>query len=454
MKKRANYLIGILLSAFFTTAVIAEEEKKAEKKWYDQVEFSGFVDVYYQYVANNKQGAQYDSSRAFATYNKQFGVNAVELALQKTADKASPWGFRINFMNGQNTTHQENNYGNANNTNNMNMLQEGFVSFYFPVMNGLTVDVGKMATHIGYELLETVDNPNYTIGYIFFNTIPFIHTGARAALSINDDWGFSFFLYNSVQGTGYNSANQQTGDHVYADGPNKAKAVGTQLSGQVVKQLKVVWNTIYGMDQAIARRTTMDEYIYQTYPSNTPGARPGSYTYDHWFVNEVILSITPTDKLTVDLDYTYGEKVGASAPNTNSGATVSGLLVNRDGRNVKRIYNTYGAWIKYAFTEKFLLALRYEYIDDSRYGGSMAVTRNDSYRYDLSYKSTSGYGDKKGTGAQVRTFTITPTYNWSENMIVKLDLRRDWGMGTPFVDESGRPASYQNGATLGIVAKF
>ncbi|EKQ81904.1 outer membrane domain protein [Leptospira kirschneri serovar Grippotyphosa str. Moskva] len=51
-----------------------------EKKWYDQVEFSGFADVYYMYNLNPKQGNDVDSTRAFETSNKNFAVNAVALS--------------------------------------------------------------------------------------------------------------------------------------------------------------------------------------------------------------------------------------------------------------------------------------------------------------------------------------------------------------------------------------
>ena len=49
---------------------------------------------------------------------------------------------------------------------NMQMVQQAMFSFYFPVAKGLVIDAGKMATHIGNEVLDSKDNMNYTIGYI------------------------------------------------------------------------------------------------------------------------------------------------------------------------------------------------------------------------------------------------------------------------------------------------
>ncbi|MCB1158032.1 MAG: outer membrane beta-barrel protein, partial [Leptospiraceae bacterium] len=140
--------------------------------------------------------------------------------------------------------------------------------------------------------------------------------------------------------------------------------------------------------------------------------------------------------------------------------TIPGLNVSlgRDGNKVKRINNTYAFFLQYFFTKEMGLGLRYEYIDDSRYGGPYASNPpragiTPQYRYDL--LTLDQYGLRaSGNLGQVRTFTITPTYIYSEHIIVKLDFRRDWGMGDQFIDERGRPCSYQNGVILGLVAKF
>ena len=71
------------------------DPKPAEAKWYDKVNFSGYVDVYYNWSSNNKQGAAQDTTGTFHTYNKQFAVNAVKLSMEKLPEKESPWGFRL-----------------------------------------------------------------------------------------------------------------------------------------------------------------------------------------------------------------------------------------------------------------------------------------------------------------------------------------------------------------------
>ncbi|MCB1192226.1 MAG: porin [Leptospiraceae bacterium] len=479
MRSRVK-LFSILTFMVSTLGVFAEEAAApAEKKWYDKVEVSGFVDVYYQYITNNKQGGGVDSSRTFETYNKQFAVNSVELDLEKVATADSRWGFRIDFMNGQNAMFQERPFYTTNQAFNMNLLQQAYVSMYFPIMKGLTIDVGKMATHIGYEVLESKDNLNYTIGYIFFNTVPFIHTGARASLSMTDKWSLGLYLYNSAQGTGYTGNNAQfatlqssqltdISNHVYVDGPNKARAVGTQLKGHIIPdKFDLVWNTVYGNDNVTSRQSNMENFIATNVPALTPNPGPSSFKTDYWFVNNVILAFSPNEKMSISLDWTHGIRSGQTITNAagyiNDGFSdpIGGTGLNglgRDGKYTKKIYNTYGVWFKYIINPKLALGLRYENIDDSRYGGALAVNppgafTTPAYRYDLQYQE-SNFGRPATSKGQAKTFTITPIYNFSENLVIKLDLRRDWALGNQFVDEKGRPAHYQNGATLGLVAKF
>ncbi|EMG19730.1 outer membrane domain protein [Leptospira interrogans serovar Copenhageni str. LT2050] len=72
-------------------------DRTGRKKWYDQVEFSGFADVYYMYNLNPKQGNDIDSTRAFETSNKNFAVNAVALTIQKAAEKVLLGVFESTF---------------------------------------------------------------------------------------------------------------------------------------------------------------------------------------------------------------------------------------------------------------------------------------------------------------------------------------------------------------------
>jgi len=494
------------LALCFLGLELSAQTKEKEKAWYDKVDVSGYVDVYYNYTTNNRTGATQDTAGTFHTYNKQFAVNAVKLSLGKIADKDSPWGFRLDMQNGQNLMYQERPYQTTNSVHNMQLLQQGYVSFYFPVLKGLTVDAGKMATHIGLEVLDSKDNIAYTIGYVFFNTIPFIHTGARAALQVNDKLTASLYLYNSAQGTGYTANGQQFGyvgvspfgsdpatgssifsttQHAYADGPNPARSVGTQFKYEFSDKFTAVYNTLFANDNQFGRVDNLGFYRNNLIGSSLP--QQSRWRYDHWNIQNIILIFQPTDRLTTIFDFTHGERVGqtntaafgwepagisrANLVNNLPGITIAPIpealtnlgitdTTNLSRENkVTRIYQTYQLQAKYQFTEKFALGFRYEYLDDSRYKGALAVNPplfnvTPPDRSDLRFQDAIGARASGSNLGQIRTITLTPTINFTENLQVKVDLRRDYGPGSQFVDLQGRPASHQNGIIVGMVAKF
>ncbi|MGJ4731282.1 outer membrane beta-barrel protein [Leptospira levettii] len=504
MRNKYTLLATIVATLFSQASLFAQTKKDKDKPWYELVNFSGYVDVYYNYTSNNRQGATQDTAGTFHTYNKQFAVNAVKLSMEKLADKESPWGFRLDMQNGQNNMYQERPYQTTNSLHNMQLLQQAYVSAYFPVLKGLTVDAGKMATHIGLELLDSKDNIAYTIGYVFFNTIPFIHTGARANLQINDRLSTGLYLYNSAQGTGYTGNGQQFGyvglspygdaaggssltstqQHAYADGPNPTRAIGTQVKYDVVPdKFQVVWNTLQANDNIKGRQDNSLYYLEQATGTSFP--KQSSFKTDHWMIQNLILIYKPTDRLTTIFDYTYGDRSGQTntaaygyepggitknkldaampglVPDLPAGLTAAGLTADTNlsrENKVRRIYQTYQVQAKYQFTDTFALGFRFEYLDDKRYGGSLVVNPplfavTPTNRYDLKFQDSIGARATSNYG-QIKTLTFTPTFDLTENLQVKVDLRRDWGPGQQFVDTSGRPASHQNGIIVGMVAKF
>ncbi|MDX1960529.1 MAG: outer membrane beta-barrel protein [Leptospiraceae bacterium] len=504
------------LSIVFSLELLAQGSdapKTPETKWYDKVNFSGYVDVYYNYTLNNRQGGTQDTAGTFHTYNKQFAVNAVKLAIEKVPEESSRWGFRMDWQNGQNPMYQERPYQTTNSIHNMQLLQQGYVSLFVPIpkSKGMIIDVGKMATHIGNEVLDSKDNMNYTIGYIFFNTIPFIHTGARANITWSDRLSTALYMYNSAQGTGYtggsgnqgqqfgatclspygetgvtpagcptNTTNlssiggsQGTGHHAYVDGPNPTRAFGSQVKFDAVeKKIKLVWNTLYGDDNLKGRQSDADFYAQQYISGYTLPARKSTFAQDNWFINHSQVIFTPNSKLTILLDWTFGQRKGETIGNaygylnpdfqidSNRDGTIGAGDIKYRGekRDVIKIYNTYGIWTKYQFNDWFATAFRWEFIDDSRYGGALVVNapgfaQTPRHRYDLQALDAYGLRYPSSRG-MVQTFTLTPTFNITENMIIKIDLRRDQAIDRVFIDEKGRAQHYQHGIILGIVAKF
>lgn len=161
-------------------------------------------------------------------------------------------------------------------------------------------------------------------------------------------------------------------------------------------------------------------------------------------------------------------------------------------RDSKTAYKAYGIFAKFKINEAWGVNVRVEYIDDKHNNGALTTfnpfmgpnTYVSAYKKaaDLAiadavataFAADSNLGSLGITKEQIlevmsddyknyagvrnagqyKTFTVTPVWNFTENLLIKLDLRRDWATGKQFVDQKGEKTDHQYGMTLGAVAKF
>ena len=71
-------------------------------------------------------------------------------------------------------------------------LEQALVKFRIPVGNGLDIYAGKFVTFLGYEVIESPANPNFSRGLLFTNAIPLTHTGVYADYKFNDTFEAKF----------------------------------------------------------------------------------------------------------------------------------------------------------------------------------------------------------------------------------------------------------------------
>jgi len=157
--------------------------------------FSGFIDTYYSFNFNHPSSLM-SGARFFDANTNQFGLNMIELTVDKppdaTAGEAGRTGYHVSLG-----------FGQAINTVNgsepvaglgfAQYLKEAYFSYIAPVGKGLQVDIGKFVTTAGEEVIETKDNWNYSRSLLFYYAIPHYHFGARASYKFNDKF--------SMQGT-------------------------------------------------------------------------------------------------------------------------------------------------------------------------------------------------------------------------------------------------------------
>lgn len=204
---------------------------------------SGFVDVYYGQNFNNP-AAQANNLRFFDAATNQFGLNLVELVVDKTPDPASSrTGYHIALgfgqaMNAVNGSEPRAGLGFDQ------YLKEAYFSYLAPVGKGLQVDVGKFVTPHGAEVIETKDNWNYSRGLLFSYAIPYYHFGMRAKYAFNDKYSLTGYFVNGWNNVVDNNTGKTYGMS-FGWNPNKKFGVTENyMAGPEQNSLNSAWRQL------------------------------------------------------------------------------------------------------------------------------------------------------------------------------------------------------------------
>jgi Putative beta-barrel porin-2, OmpL-like. bbp2 len=190
----------------------------------------GFVDAYYSYRFQPSSGDA--QLRNFDTKHNQFSFNLAEIALERRPTSQSRLGFRLDFNVGPATdmVHAAEPGGPGQFRN----LQQGYVTYLAPLGRGLQIDVGKVVTPLGAEVIETKDNWNYSRSLLFALAIPYYHMGARLTYGFGDRFAIAGLIVN-----GWNNVVENNG----------GKSFGVQATFKPTSKLSIVQGYMVGPEQ-------------------------------------------------------------------------------------------------------------------------------------------------------------------------------------------------------------
>jgi hypothetical protein len=322
---------------------------------FDSIAINGLVDGYYSYDFQHPQGvagtvpagtaglgspnSELGGLRAFDSPQETLMLNMLELTMAKAPTTDSRLGF--DFTLG---------YGNAMNVVNSTepgglgfgqYLKEAYGSYLAPVGKGLEIDFGKFVTPIGAEVIESSGNWNYSRGILFTYAIPFYHFGLRAKYVFNDKFNLTGYLVN-----GWNNVVDN----------NTAKTAGVSLGWNATKKVSVTENYFVGAEQ----------------PQDNSDIRN---------LTDTVVTYNPTSNLSLMWNYDYGRDTPAG---TSSAVWWSGIA----------------GYVRYAFSNGYALAARYEYYDD--HNGFTTVTPQ-----------------------AINEYTLTGERTVAKNLVTRLEFRRD-----------------------------
>jgi len=357
--------------------------------------------------------AQY---RAFDTDNNDFNINAFKLALEKALPDENTWaaGFRADLMFGEDAQLLGGSQV-AGDSASYLFLEQAYVQFRVPVGNGLDFKFGKFVTLLGYEVIESPANLNFSRSFLFQNAIPLTHTGVLMSYAFNDIVDVQFGLVN-----GWN--NSDSGMGINGTGINQIPAV----TGQVAVHAP-------GGNATIA-----NSFIYsaggEAQTAGNFAENESVFTWDIWgqwaprFANDKLL-------LAFNADLGFADNAGTDDA---YGLYLNGALPPGlgDGTGYNTTTSTWwGAalYAKYQFTPMFSLATRGEYFHDDH-----------GYKLGVSNPYNIGAGNvsrSDSTGVDLWSWTVTANFDIWENLLFRLEYRYDLiqdGSNTVF-DSGGLP---------------
>ena len=258
-------VVGWLPAPLLSSVALAEDDSLANKL---NLSLYGYVETSYTQNFNNPSTGV-NNNRSFDGEANSFRPNLAQLVLEKAASSTGALtdqaGFRLKLNFGEDAKFTGGTGGDDFD------FQEAYIQ-YMPVDN-LTFQAGRMNTLIGYEVIESPLNPNFSRSFMFGIGEPFTVTGFRASFDFSDSASLAVSAINSFTGLQADDNNSKSieallslapmdnlGVSIFGfwgpEGNTRGKAtadrmqVGGILDVQATDQLELVLEGYYG-NQAI-----------------------------------------------------------------------------------------------------------------------------------------------------------------------------------------------------------
>ena len=377
-------VMGWLPASPLSSVALADDDQSLGEKL--DLSLYGYVETSYTQNFNNPESG-INSSRSFDGDANSFRPNMAQLVLEKVAGSGGGLteraGFRIKLNVGEDAKFTGGNTGEDEFD-----FQEAYVQYIAPLGNGVTFQAGRMNTLIGYEVIESPLNPNFSRSFLFGMGEPFTVTGLRASYDFSDYASFAVSAINSFTG-------------LQAD-ENNSKSVEALLS---LAPMDNVGLSVFGFwgPEGGGRGVSGD----------TGRVQVGG-----------IIDVQATEQLELVLEGYYGNQ----ASRTNDDGT---LRTNDDGSLSNARWNGVAGYVIYDFDDQWGLHVRGEVFEDAAGGFSCAGE-----------EGTLGNALVCSGGAAPQTLwetTWTLQYKPVPNLITRAEFR---------YDKSDRP-TFQDGGSAG-----
>ncbi|MBN8219794.1 MAG: porin [Spirochaetes bacterium] len=253
------------------------------------LKMGGYVDAYYAYHfssgADTRAAAPYDgyaggnlgtstasTGRVFESAGQQFSLGLIQTKFEVGNED---WQVVADLVHGPNAeqTNFNNFRGGATGptSTTSTAIKQAYISA--KLIDNLKITAGQFGTHIGYEVVESYQNPNYMLGYLF-GYGPFYHTGVKLDYTlfggkvglmggVVNGWDLQYDNNKDKTIIGQISLKPTSSFSVFINyaGGNESGTNGVGATGgmrhigdlvvqyQVTKMIKVGINVVYGEDK-------------------------------------------------------------------------------------------------------------------------------------------------------------------------------------------------------------
>jgi hypothetical protein len=383
---------------------------------------SGFVDVAYTQNFNNPN-SDLNQLHIFDTDANSFMPHLAQLMIERPADASGGAldraGFRarLNFGSDSRVTRARTNYQTGTSNDELD-FQELYAEYILPIGNGLKIQAGKINTLIGYEVISSWENANFSRSFMFGLGQAFTTTGVRLTYTFSPLVTASFGVVNGW-------------DNI--DDNNKGKTIEYLVALTPHEKFGVSWYGSYGPEQA-----------NRQFGDVTSGGAPGNPSAKR-FANGLIFTLKPTAQDTVVLEPYYVNE----ASNPVAGGP------NRLKTNAR--WNGLAAYLIHDFDEQWSARVRGEIFEDAGGSRTCGGTFNNAGGTNTCAGTTNTVTGAVLTGvASSQTLwenTYTLQFKPVPSLITRVEFRYDKSDKNVFLYGS-RPANNQETLSFEVIYLF
>jgi Putative beta-barrel porin-2, OmpL-like. bbp2 len=375
-------------------------EKAVEKELLSEdlrLHFYGYLEGSYTQNFNNPSN-RINQLRIFDVNSNQFRPNLAQAVLEREAKATNNWldrvGFKVKFNVGR-----DSDFIGGTDLGQWTDFQEFYLQYIAPAGNGLDVRLGQINSLVGYEVVESPYNANYSRSWLFGLGQPFTTRGLRASYTFNREVSWSLGVI----------------DRINSNLPNEKSSPWIESALTLVPSNKVKL-TLYGLVG--------------------PGAGDVDVKWGGLLLGGGFVSVQATEQTSVVVESYYANQINSS--------TIS------SAKNAR--WNGVAAYLIHDFSQEWGVRLRGEIFEDA--GGAVSCQGTTDYqpRANVCFGATSS-ASAPAIAQTLWEFTGTLQFKPISALTTRLEYRYDKSNQNVF-QVGGRATSYQPTLSLDVIYLF